>query len=275
MPARKKKEPEEVVQPPTKVVKRQKTTEPVVPVVPVVPVDAVIEPPKPVKKVVKRASKPQEPNNPVQDLSKLQTKVTVNKQDKVAHTVDSFFPTQTTSMEYSDPQAYTSISFGLPITNHEPPLHEKEMVSEIAKSISSLSLQREAAIPSNTVLETKEKINNKEFFLFYDLERKMQGDPRLISNGKLTVQETQQVLSNIRKLDVEGMRVIFVIMRMYSVMYKESKMFDLPFKGKVLKENSGQYDIQFDLKDLPLKLQLMVLEFTNQHLTNVQNILTR
>ena len=77
-------------------------------------------------------------------------------------------------------------------------------------------------------------------------------------------------LELLNKLDTEGGRIAFILIRMYALQHKQGKMFDLPFQGKVIKESQGMLDIEFDAKTLPEMLQKMLLLFCKKHVEQLQ-----
>lgn len=143
---------------------------------------------------------------------------------------------------------------------------ETTLVQDVNAALSTLNLNREVILPDNVISDGTEKLNHQQFYLYYLLERQAAG-----SNVPDTAKTQKQLLENIRKLDTEGLNIIFVIMRMFSVKNNESKMFDLPYRAKILKEHTtGCYDLEFDLKDVPPRLQLIMHFFCLRHLETME-----
>ena len=90
----------------------------------------------------------------------------------------------------------------------------------------------------------------------------------LCSTSKLEHKEIEQFMKMIKTIDQEGMRIMFVIIRMFALKQKQSKLFDLPFNGKVLTQQQNNLDIEFDLKNFPGQLQRMIFLFAQKHLEN-------
>lgn len=261
MPPRKKKD-ETVVQvlAETKPVKRQRTK-------PVAVVDVLdkgceeqnqeqkeqqVEQPK-VKRIRKKKL---EVDNEATNVTTVQLEVAKLSIDEINENSSSPTTTQATKEKQID----TIIE---PVTSVE-----KEMLNEGNSTISSLSLQRDVKVPSNVIKSDKERINPNEFYLYYDLERQVESTKT--QNDKLSRIDQDRLLHNISKMDTEGMRLLFVLIRMHAVKNKQSRMFDLPYKGRVLKDYSNVLDIEFDLNDLPLTLHHMMLKFTQRHLEHLE-----
>ena len=147
---------------------------------------------------------------------------------------------------------------------------EQSMIGEVNDALSNMSLQRNISIPDNTISIGKEKVNPTEFYLYHDLESDAQKIFVSSPKYKLPSSDQEFLMKNIKHLDVDGMRMLFVIIRMFAVKNKHSPMFDLPFKGKVLKENNSLFDIEFDLLELPTLLQVMMVKFTKKHLECIE-----
>jgi hypothetical protein len=120
-------------------------------------------------------------------------------------------------------------------------------------------VDRNLSIPSNTVQPTSEKLNPTEFYLYFDLEKQA-------TTYKPTPSDSENFIKNLKALDETGTRLIFVIMRMHALKTHTGKMFELPYKAKILKELNQIYDLEFDLKDLPTSLQHMLFIFCTKHL---------
>ena len=133
-------------------------------------------------------------------------------------------------------------------------------ILKTAKKVREVVEERDGSIPSNVIHPTSEKINPTEFYLYADLEREA-------GKFKPSSKDPEQFLKNIKTLDENGTKLVFVIIRMFALKTYEGKMLDLPFKAKVSKVIDGQtFDLDFDLQDLPVLLQRMLFIFCNKHL---------
>ena len=124
----------------------------------------------------------------------------------------------------------------------------------------SLDLQRNIEIPTGIIKDEKQQINPCDFYLYYDLQRQAQN-----KCSKFSKQDMKELIGYLQRIDVEGGRIIFILLRMYALQNKQGKMFDVPFQGKIIKETQGMCDIEFDAKLLPDTLQFMILLFCKKH----------
>jgi hypothetical protein len=141
---------------------------------------------------------------------------------------------------------------------------EVKLVHEVNQNI---ELQRAYTIPDNVITDSSQQVNPTQFYLYYDLEK--QAIQMMGSRTRLEVKELETFNRVIKDLDTEGMRICFVIIRMYALKQKTGKIFDLPYHGKIIKEYQNLFDIEFDLKNLPGILQKMLLIFTEKHIDNL------
>jgi hypothetical protein len=86
------------------------------------------------------------------------------------------------------------------------------------------------------------------------------------NNIKLQQLEVKQLLKNISELDHTGKEHVYLIIRIYSLRNSSCGVFELPYSIKKQENQTGKYDIQFDLIQLPVDLQRMLLSFTKMHL---------
>jgi hypothetical protein len=142
-------------------------------------------------------------------------------------------------------------------------VEEEKLVNEVNKSI---ELQRDYTVPDNVISNASQQLNPTQFYLYHILEK--QAIQTMGSRTRLELKELESFNKHIKLLDVEGMRICFVIIRMHAIKQKSGKIFDLPYNGKIIKEYQSLFDIEFDLKDLPGILQKMLLIFAERHLEN-------
>jgi hypothetical protein len=135
---------------------------------------------------------------------------------------------------------------------------EPKAVDDLDLTLLNIS-DRNLSIPSNTVQPTSEKLNPTEFYLYFDLEKEA-------TTYKPTPSDSDNFLKNIKTLDEDGLRLLFVIIRMHALKSHTGKMFELPYKAKIIKELNQIYDLEFDLKELPASLQHMLFIFCTKHL---------
>ena len=144
-------------------------------------------------------------------------------------------------------------------------VEERSLVQDVNSALATLSLSREVFLPDNVISAQSEQLNSQHFYLYYNLEE------QALKSSVDPTKNQRTLIANIKKLDTEGLNIVFVIIRMFCVKNKNSKMFEMPYKAKILKEHTtGCYDIEFDLKELPERLQLMLHLFCKRHLDNIE-----
>ena len=67
-------------------------------------------------------------------------------------------------------------------------------------------------------------------------------------------------------IDYIGKDHLYIIIRIYSLRNATCGVFDLPYGIKKTENQTGKYDLNFDLINLPCDLQRMLLMFTKMHL---------
>lgn len=143
-------------------------------------------------------------------------------------------------------------------------VEEKEFLKELNNAVAQLNLTREVNIPSSVISKKSQQLNTTDFYLYYNLENEAN-----TMMQPLTRADQEQLVKNMKEMDIDGMRIVFVLMRMYTVKREDGKLFDLPCKAKVVKEHNGNFDFEFDLCDIPDKLQKIILNFSKRHLEHV------
>jgi hypothetical protein len=104
--------------------------------------------------------------------------------------------------------------------------------------------------------------------------------------AKLTNAELIELMTMLRKLDREGMDLIFVLIRVHSLRSNEGKVFDIPYKGEKLTDQTNtdgyespfgkkDYDIKFDVRNFPVVLQRILLTFCKRHIASVEETKNR
>ena len=89
---------------------------------------------------------------------------------------------------------------------------------------------------------------------------------QLTNNLKLQSTELKQLIKNIGDLDHTGKEHIYIIIRIYALRNATCGVFDLPYGIKKIENQTGKFDISFDILQLPIDLQRMLLMFTKMHL---------
>lgn len=86
------------------------------------------------------------------------------------------------------------------------------------------------------------------------------------NNLKLQPSEIKQLIKNISDIDHTGKEHLYIIIRIYALRNTTFGVFDLPYGIKKVENQTGKYDLSFDLVNLPCDLQRMLLMFTKMHL---------
>ena len=153
---------------------------------------------------------------------------------------------------------------------------EKKLVKQVS---SQLDFSRDVQIPENVISNSKQQLNPNDFYLYHDLEKQI-----LKQSTSFTSTQQQQVIQNIQQLDIQGGRIVFLLIRMYALLHPQHStntqsstqqlhtVFDMPYEGKILTRSTvdNNADIQFDLQKLPTQLQHMLYLFTNKHLETME-----
>ncbi len=86
------------------------------------------------------------------------------------------------------------------------------------------------------------------------------------STNKLDQNEMMELLNTLRSMDKDGLEKVFVIIRIHSLRFSKSKLFDIPFQGEKLNERSDTHcDVRFDIRNFPANLQRMLRQFCILH----------
>ncbi len=86
------------------------------------------------------------------------------------------------------------------------------------------------------------------------------------STNKLEVAEIGELVNSLRSMDKDGLEKVFVIIRVHSLRFSKSKLFDIPFQGEKLNETNDKHcDVRFDIRNFPANLQRMLLHFCTLH----------
>jgi len=86
----------------------------------------------------------------------------------------------------------------------------------------------------------------------------------------LSTQEMIELIENVKTFDKNGMDLLFVIIRIYSLknmVNKDDSVHDIPYGGQKM-EN----DVKFDIRHFPSRLNHMLLEFSKMHLKQKESL---
>ena len=89
-----------------------------------------------------------------------------------------------------------------------------------------------------------------------------------VINKELTLKEKNYFLESIKKIDINGSELIYVLIKFHSInnnLYLNS----IPFDGKQNLINNC-YDISWSLSKLPNKLKQILLNFLKMHVINMK-----
>lgn len=116
---------------------------------------------------------------------------------------------------------------------------------------------------------------NSSFELFNHLLDKTKSKTSITDSELLELIENFKILFS-KTENIKTIRdYIFVLIRTFSLRYnKDSKLFDIPFQGEKVSSNttdSNTFDIKFDIRNFPIKLQLILLEYSRLELNKTSN----
>lgn len=102
-------------------------------------------------------------------------------------------------------------------------------------------------------------------FPLFDLLLQKVGDKQETTDSELIelVTNLRKLFSNINNL-TNVQNVLFILIRIYNLRFANDNLFDIPFQGQKIggKADENAYDIKFDIRNFPSKLQLILLEYT-------------
>lgn len=100
------------------------------------------------------------------------------------------------------------------------------------------------------------------FPLFSTLEQKWSEQGDKIQMTPLSDTQKQYICDQVKCMDDMGCELVYAVIRFYQLHHEEGNIMELPFQLKKQK-TGGIY--KMDLNDLPLKLQRMILIFSEMH----------
>jgi len=106
--------------------------------------------------------------------------------------------------------------------------------------------------------------SNISYFPLYDrLVEKVKRDEFVESttlSSSLPIATLTKIVDEIRDLDKENSDLIFVLIRVHSLREGQDNVFSLPYEAKK-GMGEDEFDIEFDLKNLPFTLQCILYQF--------------
>lgn len=115
--------------------------------------------------------------------------------------------------------------------------------------------------------------NNQNFFPVYDM---LLEQVKSIPNNEslLTSTDINEIRNKIYLLDKLGRDMIYVIIRIHSIRYSDSKLLDIPYDGEKTGSKSDNsdtlFDIKFNIRKFPTKLTRMLGIFCDLHLRKLK-----
>ena len=86
-----------------------------------------------------------------------------------------------------------------------------------------------------------------------------------VVNMDLTIEEKNDFMEQIKKLDLNGLERVYVIIRIFHINNSnENTTFNLPYGGLFIKE-----EMRFDLEKIPFKLKQILYLFIKIHLNTM------
>lgn len=98
-------------------------------------------------------------------------------------------------------------------------------------------------------------------FPLYDMLHKQ------CTDDDLTIGQKKTLIENISKMNVDGHKNIFTIIRIHGLKNKNGDVFDIPYDGQ--KTADSDYNIKFNLDKLPNIVKQMIFKFTIIHTNEV------
>lgn len=107
---------------------------------------------------------------------------------------------------------------------------------------------------------------------FVDLYNHLKRDAEV--KGDIKIEEYKEMIENVRSLDQIGYELIFRIINKHHI-ETNSKEEDIPYSGmkmdsNVYNVNNSIYDVKFDIRNFPVLLRRMLLEFSRKHLNKIK-----
>ena len=81
----------------------------------------------------------------------------------------------------------------------------------------------------------------------------------------LSTEEKKKLSENIKKIDTDGHKMIYALIRYYQMKHNQNNGVDLPYSSK--KQKSGY---KFDIDYLPQQLQQILFHFSKIHLNKMK-----
>jgi|688.fasta_scaffold1619728_1 hypothetical protein len=116
--------------------------------------------------------------------------------------------------------------------------------------------------------------NNQNFFPVYDmLLEQVKSMPNC--EVPLNSNNITELKNKIDNLDKVGKDMVYVLIRIHSLRFSNSKLLDVPYNGERILSNNNEtsdnlYDITFDIKKFPNILSRMLIVFCDLHLRKIK-----
>lgn len=116
--------------------------------------------------------------------------------------------------------------------------------------------------------------NNQNFFPVYDmLLEQVKSMPNC--EVPLNSNNITELKNKIDNLDKVGKDMVYVLIRIHSLRFSNSKLLDVPYYGDRVLSNNNEtsdtlYDITFDIKKFPNILSRMLIVFCDLHLRKIK-----
>lgn len=91
---------------------------------------------------------------------------------------------------------------------------------------------------------------------------------------ELTEEEILILTGKIKQLDKLGIDMVYVLIRVHSIRYSQTKLLDIPYKGEKVAERIEQNeicnDVKFDVREFPTILSRIITKFVDLHLRKMK-----
>jgi hypothetical protein len=90
------------------------------------------------------------------------------------------------------------------------------------------------------------------------------------SQKDLNAKQKDEFMDKIKTLDQQGYELVYALIRAFQMENNDDKTtFKLPYKGKIIKTETGEPRLDFDLEKLPNKLKQILYKFVNIHIKSM------
>lgn len=85
----------------------------------------------------------------------------------------------------------------------------------------------------------------------------------------LTQKQKDEFVKNILKFDTNGMELIYALIHFYFTRNENDDIADLPYNGTKTELENNNYDVSWEITQLPIKLRQLLYKFVSMHIKNV------